>query len=126
VKLGPLEGTPDEVRDFFKNNGLNVTDFFEIPDAPIRKRWFVVTSVGFIITVAILVLSPSLSPAQQKFCFVVACSFAIWLAVVVQLRFKSVWATGIVVVGTLLLALVSLGVVTPTQMLDEIKTFKKE
>jgi hypothetical protein len=125
VKIANLEGTTEEIKNFFQDNGLKAENFFEPAEKPIRTLWLVTPAVLVFIALATLTLLPGASAQQQKFIFVAACFFAIWWAVVLQLRFKNAWATGIVAGGCLLLALVALGVVTPTQMLEEVKAMKK-
>jgi hypothetical protein len=125
VKLANLEGTPEEIKNFFQDNGLKAENFFEPAELPIRTRWLVAPGVLTFIALAVLTLLQSATTQQRTFLFVVVCFFGIWWSVVLQLRFKNVWATGIVAVGCLLLALVALGVVTPVQMLEEVKGLKK-
>lgn len=125
MKFANLEGTTDEIKNFFQDNGLNAADYFQPAEIPIKTIWLVLPAACVLLALAVLVLVPSLTLVQQRFAFIVSCFSAIWWAVVIQVRFKNVWATGVVVVGCLLLALVSLGVVTPIQMLEEVKALKK-
>ena len=39
MKLGDLEGTPKEIKDFFENSGLRVSDYFQPPEKPIHGCW---------------------------------------------------------------------------------------
>ena len=41
MKLG-LEGTPEEVINFFQNNGLNPLDYFEKPESSLQTRWLII------------------------------------------------------------------------------------
>lgn len=125
MKIANLEGTTEEIKNFFQDNGLKAENFFEPAEKPIRTLWLVTPAVLVFFSLATLTLLEEASARQQKFIFVVACFFVIWWSAVLQLRFKNAWATGIVAVGCLLLALVALGVVTPTQMLEEVKAMKK-
>jgi hypothetical protein len=125
MKIANIEGTTDEIKNFFQDNGLNAADFFEAPDTPIRTRWLVSPGVCVFVTLAALTLIPNLAPQSKTFVFVATCFFSIWWSLVLQVRFKNAWATGIVAGGCLLLALVALGVVTPVQMLEEVKSIKK-
>lgn len=122
---GNIEGTAEEVNNFFQDNGLKASDFFESPSPPIKTAWLVAPGICVLIALAVLILLPQPQPKYQLLLFVISCFMAIWWAVVLQLRFKNAWATGIVAVGCLLLSLVALGVVTPAQMLEEVKTLKK-
>lgn len=125
MKLANLEGTTEEIRNFFQDNGLKAENFFEVVESPIRTRWLVTPGILIFIALAVLTLFQGATPQQRTFLFVAVCFLGSWLAVVLQLRFKNTWATGLVAVSCLLLALVALGVVTPIQMLEEVKELKK-
>ena len=125
MKIANLEGTTEEIKNFFQDNGLKAENFFEPAETPIRTRWMVVPGVLEFIALATLTLLQGATPQQRNFLFVAVCFLGIWWSVVLQLRFKNAWATGIVAGGCLLLALVALGVVTPVQMLEEVKSLKK-
>jgi hypothetical protein len=125
MKLGPIEGTKEEITGFFQDNGLNAGDYFQIPEPPIKSVWLVIPAACVVVASGTLTLLESMTAGQQKFTFLVGCFTSVWLATVIQLRFKQVWATGIIVVGCLLLMLVALGVVEPKQILDEVRSFRK-
>ncbi len=125
MKFGPVEGTSEEIKNFFQDNGLKAADFFTPPEPPIKTIWFLIPGLVVVCALAILTLLTPLSEAVATFVFLVGCAAALWLAVNVQIRFKSLWATGIVLVGCLLIMLVALGLVTPLQMFEEMKSLKK-
>ena len=125
MKLGPIEGTKEEITGFFQDNGLNAGDYFQMPEAPIGTLWLVVPTLCVVATLGALTLLESLKQGQQTFLFLIGCMAIVWLATVIQLRFKHAWATGIVVIGGLLLMLVALGAISPTQMLNEVKSLRK-
>lgn len=125
MKIANLEGTTEEIKNFFQDNGLKAENFFEPAEQPISTRWLVLPGILVFVALAVLTLFPGAAPQQQKFFFVAACFFGIWWSIVLQVRFKNPWATGIVAIGCLLLALVALGAVTPVEMFQEIKTIRK-
>ena len=125
MKLGPIEGTKEEVAGFFQDNGLNVKDYFQMPLAPIEVIWCAIPASLMVISLATLTLIESLSTGQKMFVFLVGCAALVWLTTVIQLRFKHAWATGIIAIGGLLLMLVALGAISPTQMLNEVKSFRE-
>ncbi len=125
MKLGPIEGTKEEITGFFQDNGLKASDYFQMPEAPIGTLWLVVPTLCVIATLGALTLLESLTQGQQTFTFLIGGMAIVWLATVIQLRFKHAWATGIVVIGGLLLMLGALGAISPTQMLNEVKSLRK-
>ena len=125
MKLGPIEGTREEITGFFQDNGLKVNDYFQILKTPIKAVWIVVPSSLIVVCLGTLTLLGSLSTGQKTFVFLVGCAALVWLTTVIQLRFKHVWATGIVAIGGLLLMLVALGAISSTQMLNELKSLRE-
>lgn len=125
MKVGPAEGTPEEIEDFFQNNGLNPADYFVRPDSPIRTAWCLIPGACIVLAIAVLTLLAPLKQGAAMFVFLLGCAASIWLAVIVQLRYKNAWATGVVAAGCVLLMLVATGAVTPSGMLEEVKSFRK-
>jgi hypothetical protein len=126
VKFGQFEGSPEEIKNFFQDNGLKVEDFLNPPEKPIRTLWFVVPSVLVVIAIAAFTVFTPSAAGALLFVFLLGCASSLWLAVNVQLRFKNAVATGIVAVGLLLLLLVATGVLTPKEMLPTIKELRSE
>jgi hypothetical protein len=41
MKIGKMEGSPEEIKNFFQDNGLNIPDFLEKPEAPLKPIWLI-------------------------------------------------------------------------------------
>ncbi|MEK6760152.1 MAG: hypothetical protein AABY51_10310 [Deltaproteobacteria bacterium] len=118
------EGSPEEIRDFCKNQGLNLDDFFEQPK-PLKLVWLIIpVLLAFVSLIWLTIFSPN-NPNLQKFVFLFGCSAGIWLAVSVQMRFKNTWAAVFLGIATFLILLVAFGSVTPLQIFQELKELKK-
>ena len=89
MKIANLEGTTEEIKNFFQDNGLKAENFFEPAETPIRTRWMVVPGVLAFIALATLTLLQGATPQQRNFLFVAICFLGIWWSVVLQLRFKN-------------------------------------
>ncbi|MCX5822488.1 MAG: hypothetical protein NTY86_03005 [Deltaproteobacteria bacterium] len=125
MKFGnKMEGSPEEIRDFFQNNGLNITDYMERPDLPLKAVWFILPVCFIVVSLTCLTFLMPLGTSMQTFVFLLGCGAGIWLAVNVQLRFKNTWAAVFVAIGTILLILVAIGTVTPTEMIQQLNKFK--
>jgi hypothetical protein len=122
MKVGPIEGTKEEITGFFQDNGLKVSDYFQLPEAPLKAVWLVLPAFLIIVALGILTLAEPLSTGQRMFVFLVGGTATIWLAVGVQLRFKNSWATGIVAIGGVLVLLVAHGDLSPMQMFNEVRS----
>lgn len=126
MKLHNVEGTPEEISDFFQNNGLNLLDYFQAPEKPISMSWVIVPGALALVSMAILVFGKNLTEEIKTIAFITSAACSIWTGVVVQVRYKNTWAAGFVILGGILLTLVAQGIITPKQAYQEIKTLKKE
>jgi uncharacterized membrane protein len=125
MKIGNTEGTPEEIKDFFENNSLNIIDYLEKPDQPLKPVWFIVPVSLVIAALLCLTLLAFTLTSVRTLVFLLGCSAGFWLAVNVQIRFKNAWATFFVAVGTVLVMLVAIGMVAPIDMLQHLKELRK-
>jgi len=113
MKLGGVEGTPEEIRDTFENHGLRIEDYLVKTEEPLANRWLVVPAVLLVLAVFSQVL---FAPLDQKFLlmhFLAGALCVLWLAISVQLKFRSLWAAGAIALGGLLILLVAAGFIQP-------------
>ncbi len=125
MKIGKMEGSPEEIRDFFQNNGLNIINYIERPEPPLKPVWFILPACLVIASLICLTLVAPIRTSIQTLLFLLGCGAGIWLAVNVQIRFRNAWATVFVAVGTVLIMLVAIGMVTPIEMIQYLKELKK-
>ena len=121
MKIGPVEGTEEEVNALFKNNDLNLSEYITKPEAPLEKIWLILPSTLLVICFGVLTLFEELSSNTKTFIFLVGFSASVWAAVSVHIRFKSVWGAGAVILAGLLIMLVALGVLAPNELLEHYK-----
>jgi hypothetical protein len=124
MKLGPVEGTPEEVHNFFQNNGLNPLDFFQKPEPKMAKIWLIIPCVIFVTCLSSLSFLSELSENVKLFIFLIGIGSGGWGAVCVHIKFKSGWGAGSIIFISLLIMLVALGVLQPDQLLEYIKPAK--
>ena len=124
MKFGPIEGTPEEIKGFIQDNGLQVETFFQAHEQPIRNRWFSISAIVVIGSMGALALAPAASSGFRTFVFLVGCSGTVWLASLVQIRFKNAVAAAGIAVAGLLLLLVALGVLRPAELLEQAQKWK--
>ena len=125
MKEGIVEGSPEEIRDFFQNNGLNIEDYIETPESPLKPIWLIIPTIIFIFAFSALTLLPPQSVSIQNFIFLIGCGAGIWLSVSVQIKFKNTWAAGFVAIGAVLIMLVAIGVITPKEMMQHLKEIRQ-
>ena len=124
MKIGKLEGSPEEIRDFIENNGLNIEDYLDRPQPPLKLVWLIVPVCVIIVQLSWLTLFAPTSIALQTFVFLIGCGAGIWLAVNVQIRFQSTWAATFVAVGVVLIMLVAIGMLSPAELVQQLKEIR--
>lgn len=125
MKMGKLEGSPEKIRDFFQNNGLNIQDYLEKPEPPLKRILFIVPVLLIAGAISLLTLIAPSAESAQNFLFLTGCGAGIWLAVNVQIRYKNTWAAVFTAVGTVLLMLVAFGEMAPSELVQHMKDLKK-
>ena len=125
MKMGKLEGSQEEIHDFFQNNGLNIQDYLEKPEPPLKRIWFIVPVLLIAGAISLLTLIAPSAESAQKFLFLTGFGAGIWLAVNVQIRYKNAWAAFFTAVGTVLLMLVAIGEMAPSELVQHMKDLKK-
>ena len=123
MKVGHLEGTPQEIKDLMENHGLNLADYLEKPERPMCKRWIalpIILYTSCIIATSLLLESyKSISGIS----FILSFGVAIWLSVTLQVRFKSSWASGLAILSLSLLSLLSYGIIQPQEIIPYMQAF---
>ncbi|CDX62363.1 membrane hypothetical protein [Mesorhizobium plurifarium] len=116
MKLGSLEGTPEEIKNFFEINNSNLDHILTPPRARRTKTWTFPPCIIF----AIFAISTQFAfftrfvPTMVS--FIVLLLLAIWIAAVIHIFFDKPWASYLVFFGLLLVALVTCGFVNPADL----------
>ena len=113
MKIGGIEGTPQEIRDTFENHGWRLEDYLERPEAPLSKVWVIVPALSVAVVLILLVLLAPIGKTPLLLLFLLGAGSVLWLTVAIQVRFKNGWATAAVAIGGLLLLLVAGGFIEP-------------
>lgn len=121
-----IEGTPEEIRDFFQNYGLNIEEYLEKSEKPLSRYLFICPSCLYVVPIILLTTVSDLSNGLRTLIFLFGCCCSLWLAVSVQIRFKNTWATAFIVLCGISFMLVALGVISPVELLDQANKFKPE
>ncbi len=124
MKIGPLEGTHEEVRNIFEDNGLNLSDYLLKPSAPLNRVWLILPVVCIFTSAGILTFFDQAEDKTRIFIFLCGFGSSIWGGISLHIRFKSVWAAMALIIGGLLIMLVALGVLSPTELLNHINAVK--
>ncbi len=125
MKLGNAEGTPRELTDFFENNGLDPSAFFQKADAPLQTRWLVIPATLVLLAVFALWLVGSSSVRAEWPVFLLGCLATVWLSATTHLRYKQSFVTGVAAVGCLAVLTMALGLLTPLEAFEFVRRISK-
>ena len=119
MKVGSVEGTPEEVKNFFENHGLDLSSYLEKPDPPLNKIWLILPSITFVVFLSM----PTFVSSDEWKLLLLLSGFAVsvWLAASVQIRFKSNWSSSIILIVGFLIMLVANGYLAPLEFLEQFK-----
>ncbi|MDR3631733.1 MAG: hypothetical protein P4L42_15535 [Desulfocapsaceae bacterium] len=125
MKVGPVDGSVQEVRDLFENHGLDLESYIEKPLSPLKTRFLIIPVAVFLFILFVLALIPASSPEwQSRFLYIFSFGSGTWICASTQLRFKNGIATFCVAMGLVLTILLAAGVMSPMEAAEAIKSLK--
>lgn len=126
MKVGSVEGTREEIKGFYEDHGLDLSDILEKPKKPLQRRWLIIPAVVFCLCLAILSLIPDLPINFKTFIFLLGCCSILWLSISSHILFEvSVPITSIVIVLGILILMVASYIITPHELLSYFKEVPK-
>jgi hypothetical protein len=126
MKVGKFEGTPEEIRNLFIGNDLQLADYLEKPEEPLKTIWFVIPAILFACAECVLVIESGLPKSALSLVFLFGGGSVVWLAIAIQVRYKNPWATTVAAIGGLLMLLVAAGFMAPKDTVDAIQALKNK
>jgi hypothetical protein len=122
MKLGPVNGNAEEIRDLLENNGMKLEDYFEKPPVPMKTIFIIIPVISLFLVLIVLVLfNTAFNAGGIKLLYIVAFAIATWLTVIVQIKFKNVGATICAATGTVVVILIAAGLISPREVPNIIK-----
>jgi hypothetical protein len=121
MKIGTLEGSPQEIKDLVDNHGLRIEDYLETPTGALAKRWLLAPAGVVALSLILMAVIPGLSHQALILLFVLGLAGGTWLTVAVEIRFRNTVATSAVAIGVLLALLVAAGLIAPRETIDELR-----
>jgi hypothetical protein len=126
MKLGNIEGTPRQIRDVLKDQGLKFEDYFVPPPKPTNPRWVIVAALTYVATITVVIVVP-LPERALKLLFALCCIETAWLTFLLHLRYavKGIPLMIIACVG-FLVAMLAYGVLSPRELYAELQQLRKK
>ena len=125
MKLGPFDGSVEEVRNLLENNGLKLEDYIEKPPSLLKTRFLITPAVLLCVALFLLVLvSRSCSPIMLTLIYLLGFGGGTWLTAGTQLKFRNTVATFVVAIGALLMLLVASGIFSPREAAEFLRDIR--
>lgn len=126
MKIGDVEGTPEEIRNFlYQDEDFDLSAYVS-PEKQLPRRWLIIPSIGFILCLGVLTLSSGLPSGVRNFISLLGGACVLWIGVSAHIRFKISWSfIGIIIIFALLILMVGLGDITPSELLNYYKEIKE-
>ncbi|WP_125182564.1 hypothetical protein [Thiohalobacter thiocyanaticus] len=77
MKIGKAEGTPEEIKDFFENYGLNPEDYFEKTESPLHWKWIAIPGSIVAVSALLLVFLDTVTPKTHILLFSGRCGLCV-------------------------------------------------
>lgn len=88
MKIGNINGTPEEIKNFLVDNGFRASDFLDLPKK-IELKWIIIPASLFIVFSFILWIVNRPSSPIYVFLIIIDISTLCWLTASIHLRFKN-------------------------------------
>lgn len=121
MKIKDLEGSPEELNNFFQNNGLNLTDYLNInAEKKANHVWIYVLVPLFIISNIIIC---QLEQSHQLFIptSIITLGFLGGLVAIIQLNYEKSIVSTIVGFAGLLIMVISFKILSPKETIKIVK-----
>lgn len=128
MKIGQhIEGSPEEIQNFFENNGLNLEDYIEKPDNnKLDLKWLIIP-IGLFISCSVLISTKAIvNEIWVVIITLLDLGFMVWTTASIQLKFKNAWVTGFSLLGLVIMLLFSAGLITLVEATDALKNYSGE
>lgn len=121
MKIGPIEGTVEEISNFFQNNGGNLSDFIKKPTPQLKNRWILIPSILFLICFIILLFIQNQSNEMKLLFFLFGFASSVWIAISTNIRYSSTWNSVLIIISSLLMLAVVYGIMSLQEVIDYFK-----
>jgi len=88
MKIGNIDGTPEEIHNLCINNGIRIEDFLE-PSKKLALIWVIIPSSLFVAFSFTLKCANQFAQPLIWLLIIIELLFAVWLTASIHLRFKN-------------------------------------
>ena len=126
MKIGPAEGSEEEIRDFFENLGLNPSEFFVKPEPALASHWLVIPAACFATMLIIVLAIHNKENSSVRIPALIAFITLSWFSLALHIRYKSTSLTTFAIILGIVALLLASGTITLLEVMDTIKDTKAD
>lgn len=123
MRIGPFDGTTEELKNVVENHGFNVGAYLK---PPLAIRFIVIPVVIFLLAVGLLGWFQESCPGNvQLLLCILTIAAGTWTCVSVRMRFNSSLVTSIIAIGGIIILLTATRVFSLKDVADYLRGVKK-
>lgn len=123
MRIGEIEGTPEEIKDLVDNQGLDIAKYLKATPSITNKRNH---NIGLFISIAIFLIlntcvwTIDISDTFEKICVVILLALICYITILIHQRHENFMISGLVILFAIAIMSVCLDFITPKDALDKI------
>lgn len=123
MKIKDAEGTPEEFRNLFRDDGSSLFQYLGV-ESEVDKRWLWGPIAALAVCVVALVLMSPLAAKSSALLVISGVGAALWLCVLAQRIWKSTAVTIVVAIGCIIILALASGAMTLIAALQHVESLR--
>ena len=126
MRIGSVEGSPEEIKDTLENHGLRIEDYLQVPSPRLELKWVIVPVILFILVLIVMAVGGWSSTKLFLLEILAGFGAGVWLVTSVQIRFGVTWASSMLGIGILLMLLMAANLISPLDTAELLRKMPQE
>ncbi|MDN3664390.1 hypothetical protein ACFFU1_11585 [Algibacter miyuki] len=123
MRIGDIEGTPEEIKDLVDNQGLDIGKYLKATPSITNKKFH---NIGLLISIAIFLIinicvwTIDVSDPLEKISIVILLALICYITILIHQRHENFMISGLVILFSIVIMSVCLDFITPKDALQKI------
>lgn len=118
-----MQGEPVDLKNFLEGSGISQKDLIQLPDnKTVSPKWFTICLLVFLMCLGIIVFYGE-EEVWNNIAFLIGIVDALCASVFTYHKCKSSYTSILVLVGSIIILLVAVGIVTPKDIRDKTEKY---
>ncbi|WP_077405335.1 hypothetical protein [Cellulophaga omnivescoria] len=123
MRIGDIEGTPEEIKDLVDNQGLDIGKYLKATPSITNKKFHNIglfISIAFFLIINICVWTIDVSDTIEKISIVILLALICYITILIHQRHENFMISGLVILFSIVIMSVCLDFITPKDALQKI------